>query len=156
MSSNTAFQNNATTVTLPEALKPVGNYVGYVVSNNQVVISGQLPIENGKLAYIGKVGDNVTTEEAAQAARLCMLNILAQLNEACGGNLTSVKQTVKINVFVNSTPDFTDQPVVANGASDLLVEFLGERGKHARAAVGVATLPKGVAVEVDAVFELEG
>ncbi len=133
---------------------PVANYVGFVKSGNQVVISGQLPLENGELKYVGKVGIKITTDEAKKAARLCAINILAQLKAACDGDLERVVKCVKLGVFVNAEPNFVDHPAVANGASDLMVEVFGNAGKHARAAVGSGSLPRGVSVEVDAVFEI--
>lgn len=142
-------------IILPSAVAPAANYVPYILSGKQVVISGQLPVKEGKFIYPGKLGAEVAIEQGQEAARLCGLNLLAQLKAACGGDLDRVKQCVRLGVFVASAPGFTDQPKVANGVSDLMVQVLGEKGKHARAAVGVAELPFGVAVEVDAVFELE-
>lgn len=142
-------------ITIPEALAPVANYVGFVRTGNQVIISGQLPIENGQLKYVGKVGTEISAEDAKKAARLCALNIISQVQAACGGDLDKVTRCVKLGVFVNAEPNFTDHPTVANGASDLMVEVFGDLGKHARAAVGSGSLPKGVAVEVDAVFEIK-
>lgn len=142
-------------ITIPEALAPVANYVGFVKTGNQVVISGQLPIENGQLKYVGKVGTEISAEDAKKAARLCALNIISQVQAACGGDLDKVTRCVKLGVFVNAESNFTDHPIVANGASDLMVEVFGDLGKHARAAVGSGSLPKGVAVEVDAIFEVK-
>lgn len=142
-------------ITIPEALAPVANYVGFVKTGNQVVISGQLPVENGQLKYVGKVGSEISAEDAKKAARLCALNIISQLKSACDGDLDKVVRCVKLGVFVNAEPNFTDHPIVANGASDLMVEVFAEKGKHARAAVGSGSLPKGVAVEVDAIFEIK-
>jgi enamine deaminase RidA (YjgF/YER057c/UK114 family) len=141
-------------ITLPTPAKPAGNYVGYVVTGNLVFVSGQLPFENGKVAVAGKVGKDVSIEQAQKAARLCALNTLANLREACGGDLDRVKRCVKVGGFVNATPDFTQPPQVINGFSDLLAEVLGERAKHARFAIGTNSLPLGAAVEVDAVFEI--
>ncbi len=150
------IENNLTKlgIILPEAASPVANYVGFVKSGNQIFISGQLPAKNGKFEYVGKVGADISTEDAKKAARLCAINILAQLKKACDGNLDVVKRCVKLGIFVNATPDFKDHPAVANGASDLMVEVFGEKGKHARAATGAGSLPFGVAVEVDAIFEI--
>ncbi len=150
------IENNLTKlgIILPEAASPVANYVGFVKSGNQIFISGQLPAKNGKFEYVGKVGADISTEDAKKAARLCAINILAQLKKACDGNLDAVKRCVKLGIFVNATPDFKDHPAVANGASDLMVEVFGEKGKHARAATGAGSLPFGVAVEVDAIFEI--
>jgi len=145
----------ALNINLPAPLAPVANYVGFVKSGNQVFISGQLPIENGEVKFIGKVGSKVSPEDAKKAARLCAINLLAQVKMACDGDLERVVRCVKLGVFVNADADFTDHPLVANGASDLMVEVLGDAGKHARAAVGSGSLPRGVAVEVDAIFEIK-
>ena len=142
-------------IQLPQPVTPVANYVPFVITGNLVFISGQLPMKDGKLQYIGKTGKEITIEDAAQAAKLCGINLLAQLKAACGGNLDRVKRCVRLGVFVASAPGFTDQPKVANGVSDLMVEALGDAGKHARAAVGVSELPFGVSVEVDGTFEIE-
>lgn len=141
-------------ITLPEAAPPAANYIPYVVSGNMVTISGQLPFLNGEKNFIGRLGDNISIEEAEKGARACGLNIIAQLKQACGGNLDKVVRCVKLGGFVNSTPDFTDHPKVVNGASNLMGDVFGEKGKHARFAVGAVSLPFGVAVEVDAVFEI--
>ncbi len=141
-------------IDLPEAAAPVANYVAYVVAGNLVFVSGQVTVENGEFKYIGKVGSDFSVEQGQEAARLCGLNILAQLKAACGGDLDRVKRIVKLGGFVNSTPDFKDQPKVINGVSDLMVEVFGEKGKHARAAVSAGALPVGVAVEVDCVAEI--
>lgn len=140
-------------IDLPQAAAAVANYVPVVITGNQAYIAGQVTIWNGEFRHQGQLGREIKVEEGQQAARLCALNILSQLRAALG-DLDRIKRCVKLNVFVNSTPDFTDQPSVANGASDLMVTVLGEAGKHARSAVGVAQLPRGVAVEVDAVFEI--
>jgi enamine deaminase RidA (YjgF/YER057c/UK114 family) len=142
-------------INLPTPAAPVANYVGFVKSGNQVFVSGQLPLENGELKYVGKVGSKISVDDAKKAARLCAINILAQLNSACDGNLDRVVSCIKLGVFVNGDADFTDHPLVANGASDLMVEVLGDAGKHARAAVGSGSLPRGVCVEVDAIFEIK-
>ena len=141
-------------LSLPEAPTPVANYVPYVISGKQVIISGQLPMHKGAPQHIGKIGQKMDANVGKAAAELCALNLLAQLKAACAGDLARVKRCVKLGIFVNSTDDFIDQPAVANGASDLMVAVFGEAGKHARAAVGVNTLPLGVAVEVEGVFEL--
>ncbi|MHA1539626.1 MAG: RidA family protein [Alphaproteobacteria bacterium] len=152
----TNFEKNIENLglTLPEASAPVANYVGYVVSGKNVFISGQIPIANGDLPYKGKLGDTVSLEDGIQAAQLCGLNIIAQLKAACGGDLSKVVRCVKLGGFVACTPDFSDHPKVINGTSDLMVDVFGEKGKHARAAVGVPSLPLDVAVEVDAIFEI--
>ena len=142
-------------IALPATSAPMANYVPTVQSGRLVFVSGQLPLENGQAKYIGRLGSAITIEDGQKAARLCALNIMAQLKTACGGNLDRVKRCVRVGGFVNSTPEFTDQPQVVNGASDAIVAVFGEAGKHARAAVGVAALPRGVCVEVEAVFEIE-
>lgn len=139
---------------LPEAVTPVANYVPFVMTGSQVIVSGQLPMRDGRPEGIGKVGREFTAEQAQPFARQCALNVLAHLRAACGGDLGRVRRVLRLGVFVNSTEDFTDQPKVANGASDLMVQLFGEAGRHARAAVGVAQLPFGVAVEVEAAFEV--
>ena len=141
-------------IELPEAAAPVANYVPYVISGNTVYISGQVTIWNGEIRHVGKVGDDVSVEDAAAAARLCGLNIIAQLRAALDGDLDRVARCIKLGGFVNGTADFRDHPKVINGASDLMVEVFGDKGKHARFAVGAGSLPLGVAVEVDAVFEI--
>ena len=141
-------------IEIATAAAPVANYVGYVQSGNLVFVSGQVTIQGGEFKHQGKLGANISLEEGQAAARLCATNIIAQLKSACGGDLDRVQRIVKLGGFVNSTPDFTDQPKVINGASDLMVEVFGAKGKHARAAVSVASLPLGVSVEVDAVVEI--
>jgi enamine deaminase RidA (YjgF/YER057c/UK114 family) len=141
-------------IELPEATPSAGNYVGFVRTGNLVFISGQIPLKDGTRQYVGKVPEQVSFEEAIQAARLCGINILTQLKAACDNDLNRVKRCVKLGGFVNASADFTKQPLVINGCSDLIVEVFGERGKHARFAVGASSLPFNVAVEVDAVFEI--
>ena len=141
-------------IELPNAASPAANYIPFVLSGNQVVISGQIPFWNGGLVGLGKLGSNLTIEEGAKIARVCALNLLAQLQVASGGNLDRGSRVVKLGGFVNCIDTFTDQPEVINGASDLMVEVFGDIGRHARFAVGVGSLPRGVAVEVDGVFEL--
>ena len=139
---------------LPEPSAPAANYVPYVVSGNLVFVSGQLPVWNGDFRFIGKVGADFSLEEGIEAARLCGINLIAQARDAAGGDLDRIKRVVKLGGFVNAGPDFTDHPKVINGASDLMADVFGEAGKHARFAVGAVSLPLGVAVEVDGVFEL--
>ncbi len=141
-------------VTLPEAPAPAANYVPYVVSGLNVFISGQLPMENGECPNKGLLGRDVDLEDGVAAARVCAINILAQLKAACGGDLTRVVQCVRLGGFVAATPDFEQHPAVINGASDLIAQALGDAGQHCRAAVGVASLPFGVPVEVEATFEI--
>jgi enamine deaminase RidA (YjgF/YER057c/UK114 family) len=142
-------------IELDEASVPAGSYVPYVVTNNLVFISGQLPFINGKLTIKGRVGENVTIDDAIKMSEACAKALLSQLKAACNGNLDRVKKVVKLGGFVASSPDFTDQPKVINGASDLIVNIFGDKGKHARFAVGVAALPLNVPVEIDGVFEIE-
>ncbi len=140
-------------ITLPVATPPVASYVPVVIEGNLVYVSGQLPLHDGQL-IAGHLGKDVSLEEGQRAAQLCALNILAQVNAALGGQLDRVARCVKLNGFVACTPDFIDQPKVINGASDLIVQVMGDAGKHARAAVGVPALPRGAAVEVEAIFAL--
>jgi enamine deaminase RidA (YjgF/YER057c/UK114 family) len=141
-------------ITLPKATAPVANYVPFVVSGNLVFLSGQVTIGPSGLEYVGIVGKDITVEQGQAAAKLCALNLVAQLREACAGDLDRVKRCVKLTAFVNAVPGFDKHPEVANGASDLMVQVFGDAGKHARAAVGAGSLPRNVAVEVDAVFEI--
>jgi len=141
-------------ITVSEAAAPVANYVGFVQSGNLVFVSGQVPLKDGKFHYQGKVGAEVSLEDAQAAAKMCAINIIAQLRAACGGDLDRVQRIVKLGGFVNSVPEFGDQPKVINGASDLMVAVFGDKGKHARAAVSAGALPLGVAVEIDAVAEI--
>ena len=146
---------NALGITLKEPAKPIANYVPYVRTGNLLTVSGQLCFGgDGKLVATGQLGAGVSIEDGQQAARLCALNILAHLKTACDGDLDQVKRVLRLGGFINSVPGFTDGPKVMNGASDLMVAVFGDAGKHARAAVGVNSLPLGVAVEVEAMFEL--
>jgi len=153
---STTIADNLTNlgITLPQPPKPLASYVGFVRQGNLLFISGQLPMVDGKITQTGLLGAGVTIEDAAAAARICAINILAQVNVACEGDLERIDQCVKLGGFVASTPDFTDHPKVINGASDFMGEALGERGIHARAAVGVAALPFNVSVEVEAIFAI--
>ncbi len=141
-------------IALPDAPAPAANYVPFVVAGSLVFVSGQVPFRDGRLSHVGKLGDAYSVEDGQECARVCAINILAQLRAACGGDLDRVARCVKLGGFVNSMPDFTDQPKVINGASDLIVEVFGERGRHARFAVGAPSLPFDAAVEIDAVFEI--
>ena len=141
-------------ITLPEPPAPVASYVPTVVSGNLVFVSGQVTLSADGLKYVGKVGADISLEDGKAAARLCAVNVIAQVKAACGGDLDRVKRCVRVGVFVNATPDFTQHPEVANGASDLFQDVFGDAGKHARAAVGAGSLPRGVAAEVEAVFEI--
>jgi enamine deaminase RidA (YjgF/YER057c/UK114 family) len=139
---------------LPAATAPIANYVPFTRSGSLVVVSGQVSVRDGKPEFVGKLGREISVAEGQQAARLCALNILAHAKTACDGDLDRVKRVLRLGGFVNCTPEFTQMPQVVNGASDLMVELFGDAGKHARAAVGVASLPLGVAVEVEAMFEI--
>ena len=140
-------------ITLPQATAPVANYVPWVRTGSQVFVSGQ--VSNGPDGFIkGKLGDDMSVEQGAAAARACALSLIAQLKAACDGDLDRLVRVVKLVGFVNSTADFTDQPKVINGASDLMVEVFGDAGRHARSAVSAASLPLGVAVEIEAIFEV--
>ena len=140
-------------VTLPDAPAPVANYVPWVVSGSMVYISGQISQSAAGL-ITGKLGADLDVVQGADAARACAISLLAQLKAATGGKIDRVVRLVKLVAFVNSTPDFIDQPKVVNGASDFMVAALGDAGRHARAAVSAPSLPFGVAVEIDAVFEI--
>lgn len=141
-------------ITLPQAPMPAANYVPFVRSGTLLFIAGQIPMEGGKPQFIGKLGREFKIEDGQKAARACALNVIAQARAALGGDLDKVKRCVRVGGFVNSTPDFGDQPEVINGASDVIVQIFGDAGKHARAAVGVGALPRGVATEVEAIFEV--
>ena len=141
-------------IEVPEAAAPVANYVGFVQSGNLVFVSGQVPLVDGAFKFQGKVGAEFSVEQGQEAARICAINIITQLKAACGGDLDRVRRIVKLGGFVNSTPEFTDQPKVINGASDLMVAVFGDAGKHTRAAVSAGALPLGVAVEIDAIAEI--
>jgi enamine deaminase RidA (YjgF/YER057c/UK114 family) len=140
-------------VKLPDAPAPAANYVPYVLSGNTLYVSGQISNDAGSF-ITGKLGDDMNTENGAAAARICAINLLAQVKAACGGDLDRLTRVVKLTGFVNSTADFTDQPKVINGASDFLAEALGDAGRHARSAVSAASLPLGVAVEIEGIFEI--
>ena len=142
-------------ITLPQAAAPAANYVPYVISGNMLYLSGQLPMENGKVAVTGLLGRDVDVAAGARAAELCAINILAQAKAALGGDLGRVVRIVKLQGFVASQPEFTEQHLVINGASNLLANVLGDAGKHARAAVGMASLPLNAAVEIDAIMEIK-
>lgn len=139
---------------LPQAGAPLANYVPTVRTGNLLFVSGQICQWNGERRFIGKLGQDITLEQGQEAARLCGLNILAHARQALDGDLDRIVRCVRLGGFVNSLPDFVQQPQVVNGCSDLMVAVLGDAGRHARAAVGVSALPGGVAVEVDAVFEV--
>ncbi len=142
-------------IVLPTPSKPVANYVPWVRTGNLVFVSGQGALKDGKLEFTGKVGDTLSTEDAIASARLTAVNVIAHLRDACGGDLDRVKRIVKLLGFVNCTPAFGDQPKVINGASDLMVEVFGDKGRHARSAVGAPALPFNLSVEVEAIAEIE-
>lgn len=142
-------------LTLPTPMKPVANYVPWVRTGNLVFVSGQGAVVDGKILYQGQVGDTVSLDDAVKSARGCAVNILAQIRDACGGDLDRVSRVVKLVGFVNATPAFTDHPKVINGASDLMVDVFGDKGRHARSAVGSPSLPFNLSVEVEAVVEIE-
>jgi len=141
-------------IELPTPPAPVASYVPYVVSGNLVYISGQVTMGPKGLEYVGKVGGDVSLDDGKAAARLCAINVIAQVKAACNGDLDRVKRCVRVGVFVNAVADYTQHPEVANGASDLFMAVFGDAGRHARAAVGAGSLPRGVACEVEAVFEI--
>ena len=140
---------------LPEAPAPIANYVPSVVAGKLIFVSGQITRWKGENKFVGKLGRDLSIEEGQQAARLCALNLIAQVRTACGGDLDRLRRVVRLGGFVNCTPDFGKQPQVLNGASDLMVEVFGDAGRHARFAVGVADLPGNVSVEIEGVFELK-
>ena len=142
-------------INLPEAKAPVGNYVATKVSGKMLFISGQISIDESGQLIKGKVGKDLDTDAGYNAAKRCALSIIAQVKKACGNDLSKVKSCVKLTGFVNSTDEFIDQPKVLNGASDLISSVFGEAGMHTRAAVSTNSLPLGVSVEVDAIFELK-
>ena len=138
---------------IPKPVAPVANYVPFVISGTELFISGQVSIgPNGLIK--GKLGADMSVEQGAEAAKACAINLIAQMNAALDGDLDKVRRIIKLNAFVNCTPDFVDQPKVANGASDLMAAVFGNRGRHARAAVGAPSLPLGAAVEIDAVVAI--
>ena len=154
MAESIAERLKTMNITIPTAAAPAANYVPWVRSGNLLYTSGQLPLYDGKLISTGLVGRDLDVEEAKTAAHTCALNILAQAKAALG-DLEKIRRVVKISVFVASTPDFTQQHLVANGASDFLVQVLDERGRHARSAVGMASLPLDAPVEIEAIIEVD-
>ncbi len=139
-------------ITLPQAMAPVANYVPVSITGNLVTVSGQLPAMGGKVAVTGKLGAAVSLEEGQHAARLCLINLLSQLQAALPGGLDSITKVVRLGGFISCTPDFTQHAVVMNGASDLAVAVFGETGRHARSTIGVSSLPLDAAVEVEGLF----
>jgi enamine deaminase RidA (YjgF/YER057c/UK114 family) len=142
-------------ITLPRPMPPIANYVPYVVTGNLVVVSGQVPAVDGKVAVTGKVSWSVSIDQAKEAARLCFINVLVHLKAACGGDLDRVKRVVRLGGFIASPSEFNQQALVMNGASDLAVAVFGEAGRHARTTIGVPSLPADAAVEVEGLFEIE-
>ena len=141
-------------IALPQSVPPAANYVPWTRTGNLVFIAGQIPVKDGKDLHSGKLGAGVTLEQGREAARLCAITILSQAKAALDGDLDRVVRCVRLTGFVNAVPDYGDHPQVVNGASDLMVEVFGDRGRHTRAAVGAASLPRNVCVEVDAIFEV--
>jgi enamine deaminase RidA (YjgF/YER057c/UK114 family) len=141
-------------IALPESIPPAANYVPWVRTGNLLFIAGQVPVRDGKDIHTGKLGANISMEQGQECARLCAINILSHVRNALDGDLDRVVRCVRLTGFVNSTADFGQQPLVINGASDVMVAVFGEAGRHSRAAVGNAALPRNVPVEVDAIFEV--
>lgn len=140
-------------ITLPTPMAPLANYVPYIITGSLAVISGQVPAADGKIAYTGKLGP-VSVEQAQAAARLCLVNVVAQLRAACGGDLDRVVRCVRLGGFIAAPADFTQHAVVMNGASDLCVSIFGDAGRHARTTIGVPSLPGDATVEVEGLFEI--
>ena len=154
MAGNIEARLKALDLTLPEAKAAIGSYVPFVHMNGQLLISGQLPMNDGGIAIAGTLGEGVGLTQGQEAAKLCALNILAQAQAALG-DLDRIVQLLRLNGFVNATPGFADHPKVINGASDLMVEILGDKGRHTRIAVGCSSLPLNAAVEIDAIFAID-
>ncbi len=142
-------------IDLPTPVTPLANYVPFCISGNLIFVSGQLPMAQGSIAHAGKLGKDVSQEDGVKAARLCAINIIAQLKVAMEGDLERITRIVKLGGFVNAIPEFTDHPKVINGASDLFVEIFGDVGRHSRFAMGAGSLPLGVSVEIEAVAEFK-
>jgi len=141
-------------IAVPAAAAPIANYIGYNIVGSMVVVSGQIPLVDGKIAVTGKVGAGVSIEQAQAAARICFVNLLAQLKAATGSDLDRVKRVVRLGGFIAAGPDFTQHALVMNGASDMAVAVFGEKGRHARTTIGVPSLPGDAAVEVEGMFEI--
>ncbi|WP_368415744.1 RidA family protein [Falsiroseomonas sp.] len=141
-------------IAVPAAAAPIANYIGYNIVGSMVVVSGQIPLVDGKIAVTGKVGAGVSIEQAQAAARICFVNLLAQLKAATGGDLDRVKRVVRLGGFIAAGPDFTQHALVMNGASDMAVAVFGDKGRHARTTIGVPSLPGDAAVEVEGMFEI--
>jgi enamine deaminase RidA (YjgF/YER057c/UK114 family) len=141
-------------ITLPPPAKPIATYVPFAVTGRLVVVSGQLPVQDGRIAFTGKLGESVTVEQGKESCRLCFINVLAQLREAAGGELDRVKQVLRLGGFIACVPGFTEHALVMNGASELCVAVFGDAGRHARTTIGVPALPADAATEVEALVEL--
>jgi enamine deaminase RidA (YjgF/YER057c/UK114 family) len=141
-------------IVLPPAMRAMANYVPYTITGRHVWVAGQGPFLDGKLHYNGRLGETLTIDDGRACARIVGLNVLAQVQAACGGDLDKVVRCVKLNGFVNSTADFTQHPEVINGCSELMIEVFGEAGRHARVAVGAPILPMGTSVEIHGLFEI--
>jgi enamine deaminase RidA (YjgF/YER057c/UK114 family) len=141
-------------IILPTPMAPVANYVPFVITGDLVVISGQIPARDGKVAYTGKLGEDVSVDIGTQAAQLCFINLLAQLKAACGGDLDRVRQVVRLGGFIAALPSFTQHAQVMNGASDMAVAVFDDAGRHARSTIGVPSLPLDAAVEVEGLFRI--
>lgn len=141
-------------IVLPTPSSPSANYVSYVITGDLVVMSGQIPVRDGKVAYTGKLGDVVSIDNGTQAAQLCFINLLAQLRVACNGDLNRVQQVVRLGGFIACVPEFTQHALVMNGASDMSVAVFDEAGRHARSTIGVPSLPLNAAVEVEGIFRI--
>jgi enamine deaminase RidA (YjgF/YER057c/UK114 family) len=142
-------------ITLPQPMPPIANYVPYVRTGNLVVVSGQVPAVDGKVAVTGRLGYGVSPDRGKEAARLCFINVLVHLKAACGGDLDRVRRVVRLGGFIACAPEFTSQAQVMNGASDLAVAVFGDAGRHARTTIGVPSLPADAAVEVEGMFEVD-
>jgi enamine deaminase RidA (YjgF/YER057c/UK114 family) len=140
---------------IPVPLPSIANFVPFAIAGNLIYVSGQIPIKDGRPSFIGKLGRELGVEEGMLAARTCALQVIGVVRHACNADLSKIRRCIRLGGFVNCVPEFADQPQVMNGASDLIVSIFGEMGRHARVAVGVNSLPCGVAVEVDAIFELD-
>lgn len=142
-------------ITLPPPVIPIANYVPFVVTGSLVVVSGQIPVRDGKVAYAGKISQGMSINDGQDAARLCFINVLVQLKAACYGNLDRVRRVVRLGGFISAPPDFTAHAQVMNGASDLAVAVFGDNGRHARSTIGVPSLPADALVEVEGLFEID-
>ncbi len=141
-------------IVLAEKNNALANYTPYVISNNTIYISGQIPIKDSKLMHFGKLGYDISNEDIKDAAQICVINIISILNSALDGELEKIKRCLKIGVFINCTEKYEDHPFIADFASDFIIKILGEKGIHSRFAVGVSSLPKNAPIEIDAIFEI--